>query len=186
METYNKVLITISLAAIAAIVGIESVLGAYLGQHLFEVLGVLFGDDKIDSELEIKLAVALVVFIAFTLFFLIAAGTMAKGMRGVKHDEAEEKLQVSKWRNAVIKCLNDIAEAINNCNEQETNNSASKVNGQSDDKSNHKDLVINVVCKEKEPDSSVKVSTESDAERVVSDNGANCDSRNHQNNSESN
>ena len=188
METYNKVIITVSLAAIAAIVGIESVLGAYIGQHLFEALDLVFGDDKVDSELEIKLAVALGFLVAFAILFFAAVFTMLNGIRGVKRDEKEEKLQklqYRKWQGDVIHCLSAIADAINNYAKQRTSNSTPNYSGRPDDQSNHNDLVINIVGKVKEPNSSVADSESKIDECIESDSCGGCDSKNHQNNSES-
>ena len=186
METYNKVIITVSLAAIAAIVGIESVLGAYIGQHLLEAWELLVGDNKIDGELEIKLKISLGLSVAFAILFFAAVFTMLNGIRGVKRDEREGKLQYSKWQGDVIHCLSAIADAINNYAEQRMSNSTPNSSVRPDEQSNHNDLVINIVGKVKEPNSSVADSESKIDECVESDSCGGCDSKNHQNNSESN
>lgn len=128
METYNKTLVTVSLVLIFIIGVIEYVIGSYLGQHLLEARSLVFGDNKIDSELEVQLSLAGGCFAVFAAAFLGASFVLVKGMRGIKRDEAE-KLQRGKLQDEVIDCLNSITDAINNSNNQKTNNYTAKING---------------------------------------------------------
>lgn len=128
MVTYNKTLVTVSLVLIFIIGVIEYVIGSYLGQHLLEAWSLVFGDNKIDSELEVQLSLAGGCFAVFAAAFLGAAFVLVKGMRGIKRDEAE-KLQRGKLQDEVADCLNAITDAINNSNNQKTNNYTAKING---------------------------------------------------------
>lgn len=129
MVTYNKTLVTVSLVLIFIIGVIEYVIGSYLGQHLLEAWSLVFGDNKIDSELEVQLSLAGGCFAVFAAAFLGASFVLVKGMRGIKRDEAE-KLQRGKLQDEVVDCLNAITDAINNSNNQKTNNYTTKINGE--------------------------------------------------------
>ena len=129
MVTYNKTLVTVSLVFLFIIGVIEYVIGSYLSQHLLEAWGLVFGDNKIDSELEVQLSLTGGCFAVFAAAFLGASFVLVKGMRGVKRDEAE-KLQRGKLQDEVIDCLNAITDAINNSNNQKTNNYTTKINGE--------------------------------------------------------
>lgn len=132
METYNKTLVTVSLVLIFIIGVIEYVIGSYLGQHLLEAWSLVFGDNKIDSELEVQLSLAVGCFAVFAAAFLCASFVLVKGMRGIKRDEAE-KLQRGKLQDEIIDCLNAITEAANASNNRKANNSTSKTSGQPGD-----------------------------------------------------
>lgn len=132
MVSYNKTLVTVSLVFLFIIGVLEYVIGSYLSQHLLEAWGLVFGDNKIDSELDVQLSIAGGCFAVFAVAFLGASLVLVKGVRGVKRDE-EERWQRGKFQNEVIDCLNAITEAVNNSNNRKTSNFASKINGQSDD-----------------------------------------------------
>ena len=132
MVTYNKTLVTVSLVLIFIIGVIEYVIGSYLSQHLLEAWGLVFGDNKIDSELEVQLSLAGGCFAVFAAAFLGASFVLVKGMRGVKRDE-EERLQRGKLQDEVIDCLNAITEAANASNNRKANNSTSKTSGRPGD-----------------------------------------------------
>lgn len=129
MESFNKTLVTISIAFIVAIVSIELVIAGFLGQHVEWVVELFFDGVSInvDSKLELRLRMALGLFVGFTLVLWVFVFILFKGAFGIKREYDKANMQSSKNHDELIRSINDCAVAIKDCAE-----SCKKVSNQID------------------------------------------------------
>lgn len=171
MESYNKALITASLAFIVAIVSIELVIAGFLGQHIV-LVWELFSDEanlNIDSKLVLRLKIAFGLFVAFQFVFWVFVYILFKGMLGVKNECYNANLQSSKNHDELISSINDCAVAVKDCAESCKNvsnqigrlcdliasNNCVYNNNQPTDNCSHNNATVSTDCKGKEPNNSI-------------------------------
>ena len=186
MESYNKALITVSLAFIVAIVSIELVIAGFLGQHIEWIVEVfsdeVFSDEvstNLDRKLELRLRVAFGSFLGFAFIFWVFAFILFKSILGVKRDEGKTNLQSGRNHDELISSINDCAMAIKDCAEScekvsnqidrlcdlvASNNPVHNNNEQSTDNCSH-GTTVNTVCKGKESSNSVSVNVDLDSNK---------------------
>lgn len=191
MESYNKALITVSLAFIVAIVSIELVIAGFLGKYVTLILELLFGDVvvNIDSKLVLRLKAAIGLFFAFLLIFWVFVCILFKGIFGVKYEGYNANLQSSKNHDELISSINNCAVAVKDCAEScknvsnqigrlcdlvASNDSVRNSNNRSTDNCSYNSAAVNNACKGKESSNSVSVNADTGSNLDTDAVGRNC------------